>query len=91
MYKVIEEFVDLKDNNHVYNVGDKFPYDGRVISEERINELSGSDNKRKMPLIAEVKIEEKKSEPVVEEAEPIEADVTEDVEKVKPVRKSRKK
>ena len=56
-YKVIEAFVDLQDDNHVYHVGDKFPHNDIEISEKRINDLLSRNNRRKMPLIE--KIEEK--------------------------------
>lgn len=55
MYKVIKYFTDLQDDNHAYNPGDKFPRDGVEVSEARIKELSSDKNKRKMPLIEEVK------------------------------------
>lgn len=55
MYKVIKYFTDLQDNNYAYNVGDTFPHDGLVVSEERLDELSGSKNKQGEPLIEEVK------------------------------------
>lgn len=59
MYKVIKKFHDLQDaretkNGKVYqeyNVGDVFPHDGMEVSEERLAELSGSDNKQGVPLI----------------------------------------
>lgn len=51
-YKVIKQFRDLQDDNHVYNVGDKYPRKGRA-SKDRINELSSSENKIGEPLIAE--------------------------------------
>lgn len=59
MYKVIERFYDLQDSKntkggvvyHEYNVGDTFPRAGKEVSEERIQELAGSDNKRGVPLI----------------------------------------
>lgn len=60
MYKVIEFFTDLHDMDHEYHVGDIFPRDGISVSAERIAELSGSENKRNMPLIEEV-AEEKKA------------------------------
>lgn len=66
MYRVIRFFTDLKDNNHAYNVGDIFPRMGVDASEERLEELSGSNNKQHAPLIQ--KIEEPKREPV----EPVE-------------------
>lgn len=50
-YKVVKFFTDLHDNNHPYNVGDIFPRSGVEVSESRLAELSGSDNKRGMPLI----------------------------------------
>lgn len=54
MYKVIVRFIDLQDDNHVYNAGDTFPRKGKVVSDARINELKGTENKRKMSLIEEV-------------------------------------
>lgn len=53
-YKVIETFVDLQDENYRYNVGDTFPHDGIVVSEKRINDLSGKNNRRKKALIEKV-------------------------------------
>lgn len=54
MYKVINFFTDLKDNDHPYNVGDEFPRKGAKASKARLKELSGRDNKQKKPLIEEV-------------------------------------
>lgn len=51
MYKVIKHFIDLHDNDHSYNEGDIFPREGVDVSEERIKELTGSDNKQHTPLI----------------------------------------
>lgn len=51
MYEVIHYFTDLQDNEHPYNVGDIFPRDGLTVSEERLKELSGSNNKQHKPLI----------------------------------------
>lgn len=59
-YRVIKFFTDLQDNNHAYNVGDTYPREGLNPSEERIAELSGSDNKQGVPLIKEVKQQRKK-------------------------------
>ena len=53
-YKVINYFSDLQDNNFAYEVGDEFPRKGLKVSEERISELSGSENLQKKPLIAAV-------------------------------------
>lgn len=65
MYKVIKQFHDLQDVTktkngnvyHEYKVGDKFPRKGFKVSEERLKELSGKDNKRGTPLIEEAKEE----------------------------------
>ena len=51
MYKVIKHFIDLHDNDHSYNEGDIFPREGVDVSEERIKERAGSDNKQHTPLI----------------------------------------
>ena len=72
MYKVIKRFHDLQDARktksgtvyHEYNVGDVFPRDGMEVSEERIQELAGSDNKQGVPLIELVEEKaESKEEP----------------------------
>lgn len=55
MYKVIKFFTDLQDNDHPYNVGDIFPREGVTVTEGRIAELAGSENKQGQPLIEEVK------------------------------------
>lgn len=60
-YEVIKYFTDLQDYSHPYNVGDIFPRQGKEVTEERIAELSGSNNRQYTPLIKEVD-EEKESE-----------------------------
>lgn len=62
MYKVIHYFTDLQDDNHEYNVGDTFPRIGLEVSDKRIHELAGSDNKQYKPLIEEVKPKKKAKE-----------------------------
>lgn len=57
MYKVIRFFTDLQDNNHPYNVGDIFPRLGLTVTEGRIAELAGRNNKRGVPLISPVEAE----------------------------------
>ena len=64
MYKVIEYFTDLQDDNFAYNVGDTFPREGKEVSAERFTELSTSANLRGVPLIEEVREQAEKSEPV---------------------------
>lgn len=54
MYKVIKFFTDLQDNNFAYEVGDTFPREGLKVSEDRLAELSGSDNMQGKPLIEKV-------------------------------------
>lgn len=61
MYKVIKYFMDLQDENHPYNVGDVFPRKGLKVSEDRIAELAGSENKQGVPLIEKVEKKEKKT------------------------------
>lgn len=51
MYKVIKFFTDLHDNDYPYSVGDTFPRAGVSVSEGRLAELAGSDNKQGQPLI----------------------------------------
>lgn len=51
MYRVIEGFTDLQDNNHAYSVGDIYPRTGAVASDERIAELSSTKNRRGKVLI----------------------------------------
>ena len=58
MYKVIVRFKDLKDNCHLYNVGDVYPRKGKRASKARIAELSSTENKRGVALIAEETEEE---------------------------------
>lgn len=53
-YKVIHNFFDLQDNNHPYQVGDKFPRQGAVASENRLKELSSANNRQGKPLIENV-------------------------------------
>ena len=57
MYKVIERFADLQDENHIYEIGDTYPRKGSKPSEERIEELASDQNKIGIPLI---KLEEVK-------------------------------
>lgn len=52
MYKVIKEFTDLQDDCHRYAVGDDFPRAGYDVTEARIAQLAGNDNRQKTPLIA---------------------------------------
>lgn len=62
MYKAIQSFVDLQDNNYQYNPGDTFPRTGLVVSRERLMELLTSNNRRHTPMI--VLVDEPKVEPL---------------------------
>ena len=61
MYKVIKFFTDLQDNDHPYNVGDTFPRIGLKVTEERLAELSGSENNQGVPLIEKVEEPKKRA------------------------------
>ena len=54
MYKVIQRFRDLKDNNHAYSVGDTFPHNGVAVDAERVAELASDKNRLGVPLIEEI-------------------------------------
>ena len=60
-YKVIEYFEDLKDNGRPYNVGDVFPVDGNTVAAERLAELASTQNRRRIPLIEEIKEKPKRT------------------------------
>ena len=50
-YIVIEKFLDLQDGSYRYKVGDTFPRSGLNVSDERLDELSSTQNKLNKPLI----------------------------------------
>lgn len=52
-------WVDLEDG-HEYLPGEEFPHDGREIPEERINELSSTENAIGIPVIKVEEVEEPK-------------------------------
>lgn len=54
MYKVLERFTDLQDDNYKYEVGDEYPRLGLKPSLARIKELCSADNRRGKPVIEEV-------------------------------------
>ena len=65
MYRVLTDFSDLQDNEHVYRAGDVFPRSSFSVSEKRIKELSTTANRRGEVLIE--KVEEAVEEVIVEE------------------------
>lgn len=64
MYKVIKYFTDLHDNDYPYKVGDTFPRQGITVTEGRIAELAGSNNKQGQPLIVLVDTAAEAEKPV---------------------------
>ena len=54
MYKVIKAFAALHDKNYPYSVGAIFPRIGIKVTDARIKELSGCNNKQGTPLIEKV-------------------------------------
>lgn len=74
MYRVIEYFEDLQDNNRPYEVGDIYPKSDIKPTKERFIELATDKNRRHIPLIKRVnepKVEKpsKKAKKAVEETE----------------------
>ena len=63
VYKVIKHFMDLQDNNYAYNVGDEFPHVGLDVTEDRIAELAGKENRQNQPLIEKVNEEQAAEKP----------------------------
>lgn len=51
MYRVIEQFADLQDDKYVYELGMIYPRKGYTPTEDRMKELSGTDNKIGKPVI----------------------------------------
>lgn len=51
MYEVLWAFKDLQDDEYRYEKGDSYPRAGYKPTTKRIDELSGSKNKRGKPLI----------------------------------------
>lgn len=84
-YTVISDFTDLQDNNFKYRVGDEFPRPGMKVSDERIDELSTTKNRRGLPMIEE----EPKEEPVKQKEEPVQAEEPKEAPKPKRGRKKK--
>lgn len=51
IYRVVKGFTDLQDQNHYYKAGDIYPRDGLDVSSQRIEELSGTNNRQHTILI----------------------------------------
>ena len=66
MYKVIHNFRDVQDGDHIYMVGDDYPRKGAETTLERATALMGKHNAIGCPLIEEVEIMAKPVEPKAE-------------------------
>lgn len=95
MYKVIRYFTDLQDNEYAYQVGDTYPRKGLSPTDERIAELSGSQNRQGKPLIEAIP-EEPAAEslkavniPETEETD-VPGENTEEIEDTKPRKRKHK-
>ncbi|WP_277630394.1 hypothetical protein [Atopococcus tabaci] len=62
-YVAIVYFEDKKDEDTAYEAGTIYPREGVEVSATRINQLSSKNNKRKRPVIAELKELPAKEEP----------------------------
>ena len=85
MYKVVKAFTDIKDNNHVYLAGDKYPREGVVADEKRVAELASTQNRRGEVLI------KAQDAPKSAEIPSVKAEKTEKVEAPKAQKKAPKK
>lgn len=65
MYKVLEGFADLKDDNYRYLPGDTYPREGLVVDQSRLDELASDKNKRGRAVIE--MLMQPPLEPVIEE------------------------
>ena len=57
MYKAVKRFFDLRDNNHLYAVGDTYPRKGVGVDGKRVEALASNRNKLGVPLIVEMPAE----------------------------------
>lgn len=60
-YEVISSFTDVTDNKFVYLVGDEFPRKERKIediSEDRLKELTTTNNNKKRVLIRKIEMQD---------------------------------
>lgn len=60
MYRVINTFKDLQDNDHVYEVGKPYPKGDEKTTKKRIDELMKKHPVHKVAFIEEIKKPKKK-------------------------------
>lgn len=95
VYKVIKYFTDLQDEEYAYQVGDTYPRKGLSPTDERIAELSSSQNRQGKPLIEaipeEPAVEAPKAVDIPETEEiDVPGDSTEEIEDTKPRKRKHK-
>lgn len=56
-YTVLVNFCDMEDDNYTYVIGDEYPREGYVASEDRIAYLLNDDNEASINFIKEVENE----------------------------------
>lgn len=88
MYRVLRDFADLQDREHIYRAGDTFPRSGLSPDEGRIAELSSPRNRLGVPLIEQA---EEPESVAVKEPEPVTAEEPKKTEDVKKATTTRKK
>lgn len=71
MYRALELFTDLQDNNYKYQAGDEYPRQGLIPTKKRINELLSDNNRRHRPVIEEIKDEVSDTKEIEEVKEPV--------------------
>lgn len=90
-YRVIKDFTDLQDDNHVYHAGDTFPRKGADVDNARLMELSTDANKRGEALLEVVGEDVSDKAPEKAEIEPETAEAEAVDETVNEVKKTPKK
>ena len=67
MYVAAVRFADRQDGNRIYEPGERYPRLGLSVTDERIAELTGSDNRAGYPLIKRIETPVKRAENEAEE------------------------
>ena len=65
-YVAAVKFCDLQDGKRRYMAGEKYPRPGLTVTDERLAELAGSDNRAGYPLIKKDGVEEAPEKPATE-------------------------
>lgn len=90
-YRVIKDFTDLQDDNHIYFAGDTFPREGVDVDNARLMELSTDANKRGEAVLEVVGEDVSDKAPEKAEIEPETAEAEAVDETVNEVKKAPKK